>query len=268
LAQSCTTVKAIIIDSTASGPISLDGIKKIENDLTALDNKALTGISGGDLQSIGGDFKLTSLTILSNLGFPKLTSVKSLTWITLPQLQQLGFTTGISQASTLFITDTQLNNLDGINLETVGNMEITNNRFLKRISTQVTSISQALTINNNGNGLVLEFPNLLYAYNITVRNTTSLSIPSLQHVNSTFGVYGSYMESVMAPNLTVVEGDLAFVADSSLTNVSFPLLTKVGGGLLIANNTKLIKVNGFPLLSDTGAINMSGNFTEYVNIYS
>ncbi|OBT74652.1 hypothetical protein VF21_07013 [Pseudogymnoascus sp. 05NY08] len=98
---------------------------------------------------------------------------------------------------------------------------------------------------------------------MAVRNVSSLSIPSLKVVNSTFGVYGSYMESVIAPNLTKIGGDVAFVADSSLTNISMPLLQTIGGGLLIANNSKLMDITGFKnLKSAAGAISISGNFTK------
>jgi hypothetical protein len=223
----------------------------------------LTSLTGSTLTAIGGSMTLTSLTIMSTLNFPTLTSVKALTWTTLNALQQLSFgTTGITKAVTVFITDTALTSLTGINLMSVGNMEITNNAYLRSISTQVANITQSLIISANGPNLNLTFPNLIFAYNMTVRNVSSLTIPSLKSVNTTFGVYGSSMTSVMAPNLTAVGTDLAFVADPSLTNISMPALLSVGGGLLIANNTGLLDIDGFPALKSAGSISLSGNFTS------
>lgn len=69
----------------------------------------------------------------------------------------------------------------------------------------------------------------------------------------------------MAPNLTKVGGDVAYVADAALTNISMPLLKSIGGGLLIANCSSLESIDGFASLEKTGAINISGNFTEYVS---
>jgi len=161
------------------------------------------------------------------------------------------------------ITDTQLNSLDGINLQTVQSMDINNNPYLTLISTQVANVTQALTIDANAQDLKVEFPNLIFAYNMTLRNISSISIPSLASVNTTLGFYGDYMTSVMAPNLTTVGGDLALIANAELTNISFPALTTVGGGVTIANNSALMTIDGFSSLKTTGAINMSGNFSTY-----
>lgn len=246
----------------------MDGIGQITGDLTSIGAVNMTGLSGADLNSIGGTMRFTSLRALSTLGFPSLTKVDAIAWTTLNTLQHLTFTTGLTQANSVFITDTALVSLDGINLAQVGTFEITNNNNLRTIDTQVNNITQSLTINNNGLDLKLSFPNLIWAYNMTVRNVSNFEIPSLKAVNTTFGVYGSYMEGVFAPNLTTVGGDLAFVADSSLTNISMPLLQTIGGGLLIANNTGLLSIDGFASLKTAGSINVSGNFTKYANFHT
>jgi len=265
LASSCSTVSgSVAISSSVAGSIALDGIQQIKGDLICVGAVNLTSLSGSTLNAITGTMQLTSLTIMSTLQFPVLSSVGAIQWTTLNAIQQLTFTTGISQAKSVFITDTALTTLDGINLNTVGSLEITNNAYLRTISTQVANITSALTISANGPNLNLTFPNLIFAYNMTVRNVSSLTIPSLAAVNTTFGVYGSYMTSIMAPNLTQVGGDLAIVANSALTNVSMPQLTSVGGGFLIANNTDLLDIDGFGSLQSTGAVSMSGNFTNAV----
>jgi hypothetical protein len=223
----------------------------------------MTGLSGADLNSIGGAFELQGLTILSTLGFPSLTSVKSINWIDLPGLQELTFTQGVSTANDVVISDTQLNSLTGINLQTVENININNNPYLTLINTQITNVTQSFTIDANAQNLKVELPNLIFAFNMTLRNISSISIPSLESVNTTLGFYGDYLTSIMAPNLTSVGGDLAIVANAELTNISMPELTTVGGGLTIANNSALLTIDGFSSLKTTGAINMSGNFSRY-----
>ena len=182
----------------------------------------MTGLSGAELNSIGGTFELQDLTILSTLSFPSLTSVSSIQWTDLPGLQQLTFTQGISTANDVVISDTQLISLDGINLRTVGNMDINNNPYLTLINTQLANVTQSLTIDANAQNLKVEFPNLIFAYNMTMRNISSISIPSLESINTTLGFYGNYFTSIMAPNLTSVGGDLAIVANAELTNISMP----------------------------------------------
>lgn len=250
------------ISSSAAGPIKLDGIQQIKGDLTAIGAVNLTSLTGSTLNAIGGDMVLRSLTIMSTLGFPSLTSVKSLQWTTLNALQELSFGEGIAKAESIIISDTQLNDLNGISLDTVGNLNINNNRFLKAIKLDFANVTGLLNIDSNAAGLAVDFPNLIWAFNMTLRNISSINIDSLQTVNSTLGFYGDLMTAISAPNLTAVSGDLAIVANPNLQNITMPLLTTVGGGFLVANNTALQKLTSFPLLKSTGAINFSGNFSE------
>lgn len=224
----------------------------------------MTSLSGKDLNSIGGSMSLTSLTILSTLSFPQLTSVKSIQWAHLTALQQLGFTAGITTAESVLITDTQLSTLDGIDLKTVESLDINNNQYLTVINTDIVNITASLDINANAQSLKVEFPKLTFAFNMTLRNISSISIPLLESVNTTLGFYGNYMTDIKAPNLTSVGGDLAIVGNGQLQNISFPELTTVSGGVTIANNSNLMSIDGFTSLKTTGAINMSGNFSTYV----
>lgn len=207
---------------------------------------------------------LTSLTILSTLSFPSLTSVKSIQWAHLTALQELTFTTGVTTADSIMITDTQLNTLDGINLQTVESIDINNNPYLHVIATHIANVTSSLNINANAQDLKVSLPNLIFAYNMTLRNISSISVPSLQSVNGTLGFYGNYLTEIMTPNLTSVGGDVAIVGNAELTNISMPVLTTVGGGVTIANNSALMTIDGFSSLKTTGAINMSGNFTRQV----
>lgn len=223
----------------------------------------MTSISGNSLQSIGDAFRLVNVQILSTLNFPQLTEVGAIQWTGLPNLQGLSFTTGLQQASQLTIINTGLASLDGINLQSVDTFVVTNNLYLNQISMQVGSISDRIELAANGRDVTAEFPNLEWAYNMTLANVSSVSIPSLSSVNGSLGFYSNFLESVSAPNLTNVGGGLAFVANADLTNVSFPELNTISGGLLIANNSNLEEITGFPSLKRVGgAIDISGDFTE------
>jgi hypothetical protein len=199
-----------------------------------------------------------------------LQSVGSIEWVALPALSQLTFPATVSTATSVTISNTFLSTLDGINLNTVGTMQIDNNNRLKTFSTQVANITSQLNINANGNNLQVSFPNLIWAANMTFRNISSISIPSLATVNGSLGFYGNYMTDIAAPNLTTVGsfsnkvGSLAFVANSKLANISMPLLSSVGGAVQIANNTALNAISFESLSTVGGAIDFSGNFTTPV----
>jgi len=258
----CPTISgSLLISSTASGVISLDGPQQITGDLIAMNAGQLTSLTSSTIGSIGGTFNLNNMTLLSTLQFSVLQVVESISWIALPALPQLSFTATISQATSVLITNTFLSTLDGINLATVATLNINNNNRLKTFSTQVANITQLLNIDSNGRSLDVSFPNLIWAANMTFRNCSSISMPSLATVNGSLGFYENFMTNVIAPNLTSTGKDLAFVANPDFANLSMPLLQSVGGGVLIANNSDLDGI-GFPSLTFVGgAIDLSGNFT-------
>jgi len=155
-------------------------------------------------------------------------------------------------------------------LATANTIEINNNDYLREFNTQVANVTTSIDINSNGNALVVSFPNLIWAGNITFKNTSSVSIPSLHVVNGSLGFYGNGFASISAPNLTTIgktttnanAGGLAIVGNSALTNFSFPALTDVGGGAQVANNTGVTDIN-FPVLSIVGgAIDFTGNYSS------
>lgn len=264
----CSTFSgSIVVGPNTVGDLALDGIQQVTGDIHVENAGFLTGLTALNIGSIGGTFFLNNLTVLSTLRFSSLTSVKTISWTALPALSQLTFPATVSKASSVTVSNTFLSTLDGINLNTVQTLQIDNNNRLKTFSTQVANITSSATINANGNGLDVSFPNLIWAANLTVRNIATISIPSLAVVNGSIGFYSDNMDSIYAPNLTAVGsmssnvGSLAFVNNVKLTNISMPLLKTIGGANQIANNTNLHAIS-FPSLQYVGgAIDFSGNFT-------
>lgn len=266
---SCTSIDGDVnIGSTASGNININGPRSITGTLKASNASTLFTIGSTTIESIGGSFILDRLEQLSTLSFDKLEEVGDIQWNALGNLGQLTFPSIISKADEVVITNTFLRTLDGINLVTVKKLDISNNRRLQKFSTQVSSVSELVNIASNGAELEVSFPNLVWAKEMTFRNVSMVSIPSLKTVNGSLGFYATYMEGLQAPNLTTVGnfesgqvGALSFVANAVMTNVSMPLLKSIGGAALIANNTVLEDIS-FPALTQVGgAIDFSGVFT-------
>ncbi|RDW91400.1 hypothetical protein BP5796_02565 [Coleophoma crateriformis] len=260
---SCSTISgSVLVGTAAAGTLDISGPKQITGDLIVENAGELTTLSSSSIGTIGGSFLLNNLTILSTLSMSSLVTVGKISWTALPALPSLTFPATVSSAKSVLITNTFLSTLDGINLMTVDTLDINNNNRLKTFSTQVANITALLNVDSNGQNLDLAFPNLIWAANMTIRNVSSISLPSLATVNGSLGFYENYFTSVSAPNLTsVTSGSLAFVANPSLANISMPLLKTIGGGDLIANNSGLDAIS-FPALSTVGgAIDFSGNFT-------
>lgn len=273
---SCSTYSgSIAIETGVSGvtddnghtSLSFDGqLSKVTGNITATNVTNLSGLSFNSLQSVGG-LDLVELTLLSTLSAPSLSRVNAMTLNALPALQQLSFgKTGITQASTILITNTGLTSLQGIDqLKKIDVFNVNNNGGLTNISLDITSISGSLDIEANDGtvtGLTTSFPMLETAQNMTFRNCNTILLPALKNVTTDLGFYGNAIKSLIAPNLTTTSG-LIFVDNTELTNISIPQLTSVNGTYQIANNTELDIINGFPKLSVvTGALDFNGNFSE------
>ena len=222
----------------------------------------MTSLSADSLSQIDDSFTLTNVQTMTNLNFPQLYAVDTVDWSGLPNLAGLSFTTGLQKANTLMIQNTELGSLSGINLQEIDILLLANNAFLDEVSMQLGSVSTSLNIEANGRNVQASFPNLEWAYNMTFRNVSSVSFPSLASLNGSLGFYSNYMQSISAPNLTTVGGGLALVSNPELTNLSMPELKTVSGGLQIANNTAFGSINGFPSLTTVdGAIDFNGEFT-------
>lgn len=264
--ENCQTYQGdVIISSEASGQISINGVAGITGDLRCSNASQLTSISAANLGTIGGRFDLQELQIMSTLAFSSLSGVNTINWIALPALQALNFGgQGVTRANNVYISNTGLTDLKGIELTAVGSMDINNNQYLKTINVNnLANVTESLSFSANGLNLEIQFPNLESAANLTFRNVTSISMPSLSQVQGSLGLYSNYFDSFAAPNLTSTGNTIAVIDSSELSNLSFPSLERIGGGLQLANNSKLLDIDGFDaLVTVDGDINYYGAFNS------
>jgi hypothetical protein len=260
----CSTIKGdLSINSNTENSITLNGIQQITGSLKADGAGNLTSLSAPSLNSIGNTLLLHGLITLTTLSFPTLTSVGTIDWAALPNLQSLSFDQGISNASSVSITNTGLTSLDGISLGTVGNFDITANTALRQVNVNnITNCTGLLNFAGNSLKLQIEFPNLLAGQNMTFRNVSQVSVPSLSSLTGQLGFFSNSFSSFTAPNLTKT-GDVVFDSNSNLANISLPRLSKVNGGFQISSNDKLTVIDGLPdLQSIVGALDFSGAFNN------
>jgi len=259
----CKTVRGSVLIAPQTGAtIDISGPSTITGDLTLLDNGEIQSFRSDDLTTIGGAWEMKNVTALSSLIFPSITKVKTLDWQTLNALDTLSFSKGLTQAEEVTISDTFLSSLTGIDLTSVKKMRIDNNRRLTQFTTQLRDLSDELRIQANGQRLEVNMPNLTWIANMIIANVTKFSAPSLAVVNNSAKFDFNYFTDFSAPNLTKTQsGDISFVGNANLKNISLPRLSSIGGGLLVANNTQLIDFEGLPALKTiSGAVKLRGSF--------
>ncbi|CEJ62027.1 Putative Protein ecm33 [Penicillium brasilianum] len=257
----CSKLKGdITISKSYSGSLSLAGIETITGSIICNGGENVTDITAASLTSIGDAFDLEGLTRLTELSFAELSSVGSIKWSALPKLQSLSFTTGVTDAGDVVIQNTGLTSLDGISLKTVNQFEIENNRDLQKINiNNLQNATDLISFSGNYDQLEIELPNLGTGTNMTFRNISSISLPSLEKLTGQLGFWGTEFTTFSAPNLTTT-GDLVFNDNSKLSNISMPVLKTVNGGFTIARNDKLSTISLPKLEKVTGAIDFSGKF--------
>ncbi|KAI0426589.1 GPI-anchored cell wall organization protein ecm33 [Xylaria sp. FL1042] len=266
-AASCQSIANSLVLGTEAGPtIDLSGdLTEIKGDFIVKNNGLIQTLRSDSLQTIGGTWQLNNDTSLTSLNFGAMESVGEINWVTLNALPEptLG-NPGITKAKSVLVADTFVSNLDGINVQDLTDMNINNNRRLSKFSTSIKTLSNALYVNANALNMTMEMPNLEWIANMTIANVSTFSIPSLKAVNGSMRFDSNYFDQFLAPNLTMIQdGDLSFVSNPELTNITIPKLEKVGGGVTIANNTALEKVDGLGSLATVGgAIKMRGSFNE------
>lgn len=262
LATCSTFSGSIAIATGTTDDIAINGVKEINGDLIAENNSNMKRLSADSLEKLDGALNLDGLTRLYAVDFPKLKSVQSIKWNALPNLQSIGFTAEVDSADKIDIQNTALRSLQGINIEEAETIFIANNGYINEINMQLGNVSDSLTFADNNEKLAVSLPNLIWATNLTFRFIGSLEMPSLETLNGSLGLYNNGFDSFAAPNLTSIGEALAIVANEQLSNISFPLLTKITDNLQIANNTNLTSVDGFPKLTSIGgAFDISGNMS-------
>jgi len=263
--SSCTTFSAdLTIGSGAPATITLPaGMQAIQGSLTANGAVNMSSLIGENINLISDKLDLEGLTILSELSFPSLKSVGTINFINLPELENLGFTAGVTSCPTITISDTPLGSIDGINIQTADNININNNGQLQNITFAIANITGQFEVQSNGQKLSVILPNLTTAGSLQIKNTTTLSIPALQTVNGTLQFLENFFTNISIPKLTSVMSGIAIDGNPSLSGISMGALTTTGG-LQIENNTDLLSVNGFPKLTTIdGALEATGNFSTF-----
>lgn len=256
----CEAIKGDIVLTGDLGSASIANVKAIYGDLQVFNSTNLQFFAADSVTTITGSLKLHGLTVLSSLSFGQLSSVGAINWVTLPNLVDTGLTS-VSDCNSIYISDTMLSNLKGINPTNVEVFNINNNVNLASISSNIQTVSNALTVAFNGDETIVEFDDLVWANNITFYSVASISMGSLQAVNKSAGFFESSVTELEFPLITEIGADLTIENNDLLTHIDFSNVTSVGGGLVIVNNTELLSIENIDNIRTVqGAVVLKGDF--------
>lgn len=256
----CEAVQGDIVLKGDLGSAAIANVKVIYGNVDVFNATSLVAFTADSLTTITGELKLTGLTVLSTLSFANLESVGAINWVTLPNLINTGLSK-VTECNSILISDTQLYSLDGINPLNVEIFNVNNNFNMASISSNIETVSNALTVAFNGDDTVVAFDNLIWANNLTFYSVSSISMENIQGVNKSAGFFESAVEELEFPLITSIGGDLTIENNDDLTAIDFSNVTAIGGGLVIANNTNLESIENIDSIKTVqGAVILKGTF--------
>ncbi|CCE63473.1 hypothetical protein TPHA_0E03840 [Tetrapisispora phaffii CBS 4417] len=255
---------SIHISNYDSSDVDFGNIEEIEGSIQIEENSNIVNINAPHLKKIKDTFVLQSLTSLVSLNIPELVSVKVIDWKVVPILNYVQLNKEITEIESITISDTSLSYIDGFdNIEKISTFNINNNRFLETIKTNLKEVTEQFTIHANSRELELEMPELQYAKNITVRDTSKVSFPKLEKVTSSMEFIENIFTDLEIPTLTSVGGTVGIIDNPNLSNVDLSGITFINGGLMVTKNDKLTNLSFLPKLKQIGgAIHFEGKFQE------
>ncbi|GMM56625.1 Sps22 protein [Maudiozyma humilis] len=256
----------IISPSYDSFVVDLRNIHKIQGSFVVENAKDVARISAPQLNYVTQEFRLHSMTSLVELELPQLKFANSIDWTVLPILAALTLDDKTMVNENIVISDTSLQNIEFFQgVKELDTFNINNNRFLETIKSNVVTINTQLSVHANSRDVELEMPFLESTQNLTIRDTSSIYLPKLNSVDSSFQIIENVITSLDVPELEFVGGKLGVIENRQLVTADFNNLTEVTGGLMIAKNPRLNKINFFESLRQIGgAIHFEGKFSETV----
>ncbi|CAR23814.1 KLTH0F00968p [Lachancea thermotolerans CBS 6340] len=265
LQRECKTVMGTIhINDFVDPVIDLGALQSIIGDFVIENLPEVVRIQGQNLVSVGGTLKINGLTSLTSIHLPALHHFNALECTVAPTLTSLTLAPNISHAKRVTISDTSLVEINMLeNSEDLELLNINNNRYMEHLRASVKRVHEQLSISSNSRELQVDFPDLQWANNVTVRDVLAASFPRLTSVNHSLEMIENDFDSFEVPLLESVGGTLGVILNSKLNHVDFGNVSVIHGGLMIANNSNIAKINFLPELKEIGgAIHFIGNFQE------
>lgn len=264
--NSCPTLEGTIeITGTEVVNLDLSGVKAIDADLSIFNSSSIVAINFSGLQNITGSLDFSALTQLRSIDLTKLTSVKELSFISLPSFNLLNLNSALADVSSLTLSDTAVPSIDKLlTFKTIGTLNVNNNKNISSIDlSTLETVTDGLTLSFNSDDASVKLENLIWAANLTLQDVGDVSISSLEAVNGSFILGYNTFDTVEFDSLKTVGASLQVFANDNLLSLSMANLTEVDGEFRVFNNSQLEEIELGSLEIIKGAFSMTGNFGNF-----
>ncbi|KAK3111692.1 cell wall protein Ecm33 [Teratosphaeriaceae sp. CCFEE 6253] len=261
----CATYTGNIVYATDAPAAELLGVEQVIGSVIVANNSVMTTVAADKLQSVSNSMVLDTLPLLTNITLPMWSSVNTVILNRIPPPTTLNMQTHVQKVTNLYITDTTLETLFGLLLQTsqMENLQITGNKFLQNCWFGVGNITQQATIVDNSGQMMLTLPNLTYAYNMEITNASSVEMPVLQSVNQHLDVSWNAVQKLSLPELSYVGGDFGVNNNGQLAELDLPMLVNVQGNMDVTGNNQLQELSGLSALAYVGGnLTVEGEFDD------
>jgi hypothetical protein len=262
----CTTYTGNIVVATDVAPIAeIVGIEEVVGSIIVANNSGVTTVSTNELRSVSDTVILDTLPLLTNITLPNWSTVNTIVLNKIPAPNVLNMQTRVQKVTNMYITDTTLETLFGLLLQTsqMETLHITGNKFLQNCWFGVGNITQQATIVNNSGTMDLVLPNLTYAYSMEIANASTIEMPILHSVSQDLDISWNTLENLTIPELSFVGGDFTMMENDQLEYLDISSLVNVQGALSVVDNPQLETLDGLSGLSYVGQdLTLHGEFTE------
>jgi hypothetical protein len=265
--SSCTEIHGDIILDNAVGnisfPVQVPGaqLTSIYGSVYCRNNTALEGLELYGLTYIEDSITVQNAASLVYVAAEQLESVESVTVTNVPSLQTLDLPI-LAYMQSLEIGDSPMsadNFGEGFfRLESVGDLYIHDcpNMSIPLV-TPLQNITNSLVVENNGLDFEI-YSDLLWVYNMTLRNVRNFQLNSLVAINISLEISScGGLTDIDFPSLKSMRGDFYVENNPNLTLLSVPSATNFGS-FTSQNNPGLQGFNFESLRDTTGGIYLDG----------
>lgn len=257
LADCSSLVGDVLLDPSIPN-IDISGSTHISGDLILENSGATISLSTTSLTTIKGVLVLRNITLLSTLEMPALTSVGSIQFQTLPALNFLNFTNGITTDDSISIIDTFLQSVYGIRSTSVGELNITGNYRLINFDLQIRNVTEKLTVQMNGGRFRLYLPDLTFVKHLNINHVPSFDVPRLETIEGFAQFDAIFQDSLAFPRLRTIKGPARFININGVTSLTAPALENCGD-LIITNSDNLTNISLPALKAINGQLSITNS---------
>lgn len=251
----------IRLGSSIADSVSLDGIVTITGDLAVAYGSGITSLRASDLVTIGGTLAINNNDLLTSLSLPSLKNVDTININGAPNLTEFISTNGISNISTIQITETGLSKLDWLKPVNISRLEVAQNPVLSDVTLPVLNGLGAFTFARNGPAMKVSLSRLKTAYNLTFKHAQEVDLSSLESVTYALGFIANDLEILSMEKLSKLD-DLMLWNNTALSQLHLPILTNATGDIVTNGNTALNMLSLPSLERVRGDIALNGSYSN------